>query len=519
MKKRLFAGALALLMIIGLLPVSSLLKKPMEAKAGGNEYNFSPASITVDNTKATNNVDTVFTFDSKECKTGKINATLMDGKTGIKDPTVFRFDGKATYSNNIPTNRYIEITVSKNATLSLKWAAGSKGRGVKVIKKESNNVGEDIYTYSVTENERNVIFTKEIPLEANVVYYVAPSAGDMYIYSMVVTEESTDGYKVTVIDPANSETPKTSTIAEGNNITYTAQGTNFAYWLNSNGVKVSTSENLGMPVYYSDTYTAVYAKEGAKVEYLTPYGGVLKTYYAEDVKAADFKAPDGPTRYGYTFDGWDTDVNAANIDTLLVSGDIIVEPKYKDNAGLKFTITVDTTELGGSQSTDTYTVNTEVKASTTSEDFAYWADENGKPLSYNSTYYFLANRPITVKAVKKSDSDNNATEKPIITKVKYDEATKTVIYEYTVPEGYTINYAGVLASTNETNLNKATVDTYAAGVYTLGTSECAGYKTVRYTLKNAGIDTWYVKPILTYKYKEDATEKTDTIYGNVDTMN
>ena len=33
MKKRLFAGALALLMIIGLLPVSSMLKKPVETKA------------------------------------------------------------------------------------------------------------------------------------------------------------------------------------------------------------------------------------------------------------------------------------------------------------------------------------------------------------------------------------------------------------------------------------------------------------------------------------------------------
>lgn len=33
MKKRLFAGALALLMIIGLLPVSSMLKKPVETQA------------------------------------------------------------------------------------------------------------------------------------------------------------------------------------------------------------------------------------------------------------------------------------------------------------------------------------------------------------------------------------------------------------------------------------------------------------------------------------------------------
>ena len=36
MKKRLFAGALALLMIIGLLPVSSMLKKPVEAQAAAD---------------------------------------------------------------------------------------------------------------------------------------------------------------------------------------------------------------------------------------------------------------------------------------------------------------------------------------------------------------------------------------------------------------------------------------------------------------------------------------------------
>ena len=33
MKKRIFAGALALLMIIGLLPVSSMVKKPVATQA------------------------------------------------------------------------------------------------------------------------------------------------------------------------------------------------------------------------------------------------------------------------------------------------------------------------------------------------------------------------------------------------------------------------------------------------------------------------------------------------------
>lgn len=505
MKKRLFAGALALLMIIGLLPVSSLLKKPMEAKAGGNEYNFSPAAITVDNTKDTNNVDTVFTFDSQECKTEKINATLKDGETKITDPTVFRFGGKATYNNGIPTNRYIEITVSKNATLSLKWASGSASRGVKVIKKESNNVGKDIYTYSVTKNERNVIFTKEIQLEANVVYYVAPSAGDMYIYSMVVTETSTEtsteGYTVTVVDSANSETPKTSTIAEGNNITYTAQGTNFAYWLNSNGVKVSTSEKLDMPVYYSDTYTAVYAKEGAKVDYLTPYGGIYETHYYSD---GDFDVPTALTKYGSTAvtknGGWELSYD--EVMTKLKNDESFeVNPVYEADTSGSFEITIDTSAIdGNAPETKTYPSNKEVKASVTSENFGRWVDGKGNTLSYNSTYYFLANRNVTVKAVAKDSEEKVG----VITYIEY--ANKTIVFEYTVPNEYTMTFAGVYASTNKSKVEGMTEGSTELpdGVYRLGADEsrCGNYKTFRYTLKNSGSDIWYVKPILKYSGSE-----------------
>lgn len=498
MKKRLFAGALALLMIIGLLPVSSMLKKPVEANAAvPGTYSYTVTASVSQNDKLGDN--------------GFFTAVTDIGVTSKDSDQCLKFkDGKRKINFTIPEN--------KTATVSIKWAQSSKGGNVKLSGGSTPSMSGEFDTTTSKDGYNDFVVED---LKAGE-YSITRDTTTFLLRSITVTLTDSKPYTVTINDEYASEISSKNTYNEGDKITLSAegvkQGKTFLYWKNSNGIIVASgSENATKPinVYYSDTYTAVYAKEGAKVEYLTPYGGVLKTYYAEDVKAADFKVPDGPTRYGYTFDSWDTDVNAANIDTLLASGDIIVEPKYKDNAGLKFTITIDTTQLGGSQSTDTYTVNTEVKASTTSKDFAYWADDNGKPLSYNSTYYFLANRKITVKAVKKSDSDNNATEKPIITKVNYDKATKTVIYEYTVPEGYTINYAGVLASTNETNLNNATVDTYAAGVYKLGTSECAGYKTVRYTLKNAGIDTWYVKPILTYK---NATG-TDTIYGAVDTMN
>lgn len=516
MKKRLFAGALALLMIIGLLPVSSMLKKPIEAKAYGTVYTFNPATISVDSNKCPQTVETVFAFDSAKCTTKQLTATLKDGDTNISDPTVLRFGGAAKYINNIPTNRYIKIKVSNNANLTLKWASGQTSRGVKVVKKNNNDAGEDIYTATATtDSDKNKIVTKEIKLDANVEYYVAPSAGDIYIYSMVVTEtsteESAEGYTVTVVDSANSETPKTSTIAEGNNITYTAQGTNFAYWLNSNGVKVSTSEKLDMPVYYSDTYTAVYAKDGAKVDYLTPYGGILETHYADE----DFTAPDVPARYGYTVDGWDKNIDTVK-KSLKEGTSVTVNPQYKDNAGLRYTITIDATDFDGTKNTQEYTVNTVVKASVTdTENFACWK-VGDDVVSYNPTYYFFANRPVTVTAVKNDGSE--VSKGAIITEVENSADNNTVIFEYTVPDEYEMTFAGVIASTNAESLASVKDDniTIPAGVYKLGadSTKCSNYNTYRYTLRKAGNDTWYVKPVLTYT---DSTGS-HTIYGNTVTM-
>lgn len=504
MKKRLIAGALALLMIIGLLPVSSMLKKPVEAQAAQQV----PHVMSMDTASYTGtSSQTEFDIGNDEyfkavVESGKTFACGDNSKNTARSGNSYKYDGTQAIKFNV---------TGASAVVTVEWMITSKNKAYGVTLSGDMPAGEK---RAYTTNTAKELQTSTFNVNSGE-HKLSRVGGTVYLYSVSVVEtvdDVTTSYTITVNDEHANPTTATDSYAEGSTLKLSAQGDNLLYWKNSNGVIVATGDKE-IPVYYSDTYTAVYAKTGAKVEYLTPYGGVLETYYEGD----EITEPEGPTRYGYTFDGWDTDVET--VKTSLADGkDVTVRPKYKDNTALKYEITINTEELGGKQSTDTYTVNTEVKASTTSEDFAYWADGDGNVLSYNSTYYFLANRPITVKAVKKSDSDANANAKPIITKVKYDEATKTVIYEYTVPEGYTINYAGVLASTNETNLNNATVDTYAAGVYKLGTSECAGYNTVRYTLKNAGIDTWYVKPILTYTYR-NATGTTDTIYGAPFTMN
>ena len=498
MKKRLFAGALALLMIIGLLPVSSMLKKPVETQAAEQTLTHKLQVATANGALSAKN----YVGEDGFFKVGDNQSISVSSKITFKDYS-YGYD----FKNN---DREIKFSVNTSATVNIKWTS-SKSSNYMILNKE----GSAAAVWEGTgETQNKELHSKEIKITEGG-NYTLTCKGQTYLYDLEVI---TQGNTITINDEkANGTTaPKTivTSYSDGASVNLSAKGTDLLYWKNSNGVIVATGDK-GIPVYYSDTYTAVYAKTGAKVEYLTPYGGVLATYYADD----EITEPGGPTCYGYTFDGWDTDVET--VKTSLADGkDVTVKPKYKDNTDLQHKITIDTTELGGLQSTNSYTVNTEVKASTTSDDFAYWADGDNNVLSYNSTYYFLANRDITVKAVKKSDSDTNANAKPIITKVKYDTATKTIIFEYTVPEEYTINFAGVLASTNETNLNNAKVDNNAEGVYKLGTSECAGYKTVRYTLKNAGIDTWYVKPILTYKKAtETNTTETNTIYGDVVTMN
>ena len=484
MKKRLFVGALALLMIIGLLPVSSMLKKPVEAKAAEQTLTHtldatSNTSLTADNYVGS---DGFFSVGSNAIST--TSKSLESYK--------YAYDMK----NN---KRQIKFTVRTEAKVTINWTSNGNNKYLTLTPTDTS--GTEWSGQSDAANTGK-LHTSSFDIKSG--SYVLTTSSQSYLFDLKVV---TTGNTITINDEkADGKTaPKTivTSYSDGDSVKLSAKGTNLLYWKNSNDVIVATGDK-GIPVYYSDTYTAVYAKEGAKVEYLTPYGGVLETYYADD----EITEPGGPTRYGYTFDGWDTDIDT--VKTSLANGkDVTVKPKYKDNTDLQYKITIDTTEFGGSQSTDTYTVNTEVKASATSDDFAYWADGEGNVLSYNSTYYFLANRDVTVKAVKNGDGNKAG----IITYIGYK--SKTIIFEYTVPDGYTMKFAGVYASTNKANVEGLTEEStdIPAGVYKLGADEsrCSNYKTFRFTLKNSGIDTWYAKPVLTYK---DASGAEKTIVGS-----
>lgn len=485
MKKRLFAGALALLMIIGLLPVSSMLKKPVEAQAAqSTTYTL---SADVDGALSTDNnpVKNFFTVS-------KINTT---SRSVGNYTTAYLINGSdKTITFTIPNGAAAKVTA--------KWTTSNIGVGLKISD-----------TLSETATEKNSLLESVFNVGSGTYTLERIGSKTAYLFSFEVTVTD-PGYTITVNDEHADSATVTALYAEGSTLKLSAKGTDLLYWKNSNGVIVATGDKE-IPVYYSDTYTAVYAKTGAKVEYLTPYGGVLATYYADDVNGADFKAPEGPTRYGYTFDGWDTDIETVKT-SLVAEKDVTVSPKYKDNAGLQYTITIDATDVDGTKDTQTYTVNTVVKASATDKDsFACWK-VGDDVVSYNPTYYFFANRPVTVTAVKNDGSE--VSKGAIITEVENSADNNTVIFEYTVPDEYEMTFAGVIASTNAESLASVKDDniTIPAGVYKLGadSTKCSNYNTYRYTLRKAGNDTWYVKPVLTYT---DSTGS-HTIYGNTVTM-
>lgn len=338
------------------------------------------------------------------------------------------------------------------------------------------------------------------------------SSGESWIYYVIYAPGQTaltNSYNVTVNDSAKSDASEktiTGIYTEGATLTLSATGDNFAYWKNSKDVIVGRDKIVNMPVYYGETYTAVYNTEH-KVNYLTAYEQVLYSYSKSEFTSTS--VPEGPVRYGYAFTGWDTSYD--DIVKELDNNDVYVRPTYKsaDGEEYNYEITVDTENFDGNKVTKSYRVNEVVTATVSSDNFAYWQDEKtGKIVSYSPTYLFFANKATTVKAYT-GGAGKEDDAKAVITKVSSEKASdnsNVVIFEYNIPAGYHIDFAGVVAS------KIVEVDSLVAekdGVYVIGDNDLS-YTTYRYTLTSKAGVTWNVKPMLKYTYNGI----THTIYGD-----
>ena len=513
MKKRLFAGALALLMIIGLLPVSSMLKKPIEAQAAQRTYSY---KITSSDTSTTFAANTETKIGTDEFFTFFNNSTSNVGcNTGVTVDNVKHYGMKLS-KNTSQGIRFRVASEKAKITVVCPLNVNSNKTAAVVLAKTGDSDTVQKNFKNTSSSKVSVLQTFVFEIEGSGEYSLY-RGGDstVFIESIEVTE---DPYTITVNDEkaAYGSQSVSTFYKEGESVSYTAQGeeANFDYWENSHGVKVSTNRTLNIPVYYSDTYTAVYKKTGAKVVYYTPYGGVYKTYYKGDEFTGE---PDVPTLYGYASGNWNNDYATVKdlLDNATDSYEISVKPEYPTNdSSMNYTIKIDATKFGKENVEElSKVVNELVTASidANKENFAYWKDDKGNIVSYNPTYYFLANRDVIVTAVSTEEATDTE-KKGVITQIKYDETSRTVIFEYTVPDDFTMNYVGVLGSTNEDILTNAVVNNETKGVYQLGNSNCSGYKTFRYTLNITGSETWYVKPVLIYSNAGGVQQ--DPVYGS-----
>lgn len=499
MKKRFFAGLLACLMVVGLLPLSMLLK-PVSAKAAGTHTFEAATLVDIDSNQYTDygqeikEVTGFFKFYS--CKGSKTASKKWSGE-GTLDKKYFSFNGKAEYVKETKKLKGVaEFTVENAATVTIWWYSGGTNRNMAIYSMENENLKE-----VVASNEtRKDFFVTSLIVKTGGTYYLGSKGGNNNIYKIEVVEESASkpvveptvkpvektSYSV-VVNSSNGE--KKETVEDGATIDLTTDKTNFLYWINSNGKIVSRKANDTITVYYEDEYTAVY-EEDAVVKYMTAYGKVYKSVPASQFKVDEKVA--GPVRYGYNFTDWKT--SASDIKKAIDNNEkvIIVEPGY-ESADKSFEVTIDTTALtNGTKENKTSKINEVVKASTDSSEFAYWADDNNNVLSYNATYYFFANRNINVKAVKKTADVSPKGVISLVDKGTNKAGDSVVIFEYTIPSTCTVKFAGVVASPSLDKLTRATAE-YVGG------DAFSGSTTYRYTItKTKGMDTWYVLPVLEY---------------------
>ena len=124
----------------------------------------------------------------------------------------------------------------------------------------------------------------------------------------------------------------------------------------------------------------------------------------------------------------------------------------------------------------------------------YWhvTGDESKILSYNDLYYFYADDKInSITAKCGTDTVEKSGIITHVTSYSYGDS-KTFVFEFTVPDGCTIEFAGVVASSTST---EPTLTDYE---YIRGRSSSARTYRYSWTKLNASNTTWNVRPILKY---------------------
>ena len=348
------------------------------------------------------------------------------------------------------------------------------------------------------------------------------------VYKAIGSAELTiSGGKDFTINGAKKTTDVTTSYPMGSQITVVCNDSDFGYWKNSAGMVVSRNQSYTFTVTGKESISAVFntiAENQVTVVFESSYGQVIaRDQYASDAAITD---PGLPFRYGYTALGWDYNGDGsydAEADTFAKALErgfdspeklVTILPVYQLN-NVTYKITVEGgTGAGIYKQNDVVTV--EANAASEGMKFSHWVDKAGTILSYNEKYQFYAAKDITVTAVYVADTtevEAKGTTEIIDMSADTANGKLTFVSMSTVPEGCTINKAGIIATNIEgvgTSGDGFNADTAA---YVRGNAWTGNaYRFTWTKSKVASNETWYVRAHLVYT---DAEGNVHTVYGDM----
>ena len=347
---------------------------------------------------------------------------------------------------------------------------------------------------------------------AKVFDFETPVTSDITIYAKYTKQETADltikyEGKGTVSDWTYGET---KSFALGTDITLTAfadENSVFMYWKNSVNRVVSTETKYTFEIGYNETLTAYFfEKSNRLVTFKDGKGEIIKTVNLKEGEEIVF--PESPAMFGYKFIGWDKSAE----EIKQAQEDIVVTALYE-----KVAQTVTVAVYGGSGSGEynikdyTTIVANEPEAG---QKFAYWEDQLGNILSYNTNYGFYALRDIKLTAVYVPESEDiNKQARIAITSITKTDDKISFVAERVVPEGNTVVLHGIIVTNNsligssETDFVIGKQDVLKADATTKG---LVGIFVLN---KSANFDeTWFARGFVIYK---DSEGNVFTIYSPI----
>lgn len=316
------------------------------------------------------------------------------------------------------------------------------------------------YLSSDIDAETNQIIAGKEAQSTSFAYTFEPNA-DIQLVAVYEAAGKVDvtfsGSDFTVsVDDGEATTPQngtyTSQIAIGSKVTVTVKDESFINWLNENKKIVTTENTYTFTV--TGNVTLTMSKKGtsgstAMVEFVSAYNQVIASQIYDGDDTITF--PDGPSKMGYTFTGWNLTQN--EIHTKITAGEthITVTPVYEQDTSVKYTVTVyvdgvmDNEQMAtGILPGSTKTVNAPV---VDGKVFLYWTDADGNILGYDTSYFMQINKDIVVKAVYGEEA---VEAKPVIAMTNvftaYYDDKNILSFSVTrdIPEGYTLVEHGML---------------------------------------------------------------------------